>query len=107
VHLDAPGAALIDDPANIVRPAQAGMGNPAPVYPAESARRHEEGVVFLRLYIDEDGLVSQVEIAQSSGFPRLDAAARAQAAKWHFSPAMRGDTPVADVIVYGVNFRLD
>jgi protein TonB len=107
VHLQAGGAAVIDDPAHFVRPAQADSGNLAPIYPADSARRHEEGLVVLSVHIDETGLVTQVNVVKSSGFPRLDEAARTQLSIWRFTPAMHGDAAAPDVIEIGINFRLN
>jgi protein TonB len=41
-------------------------------YPAASRELGESGVVLLKLLIDEQGRPQDVEVAKSSGFPRLD-----------------------------------
>jgi len=41
-------------------------------YPAESAKRGEEGIVGFSLLVSPDGKVAQCYITQSSGFPALD-----------------------------------
>jgi TonB family protein len=43
-------------------------------YPADSIRLHEQGATRLRYRIDTDGNVKEVEILDSSGYPRLDEA---------------------------------
>jgi protein TonB len=74
-----------------------------PRYPPDSKRRGEQGVVMLRVHVGSDGLPQQVEIARSSGFFRLDHAAREAVMRWRFRPVQvngravpaRGLVPVA------------
>ncbi|WP_312316178.1 energy transducer TonB [Stenotrophomonas sp.] len=68
--------------------------NPPPRYPPGSADAAEAGTVVLTLRIEADGTVSKVALDQSSGFPRLDAAAMEAAASWLFSPAQEDGRPV-------------
>jgi protein TonB len=58
-----------------------------PDYPSASRRMEEEGTVSLRFLVGVDGKVIQSEIEKSSGFKRLDEAARAGLAKCRFQPA--------------------
>ncbi len=58
-----------------------------PEYPSASRRLEEEGTVHLRFLVGVDGKVIQSEIEKSSGFKRLDEAARAGLAKCQFRPA--------------------
>jgi periplasmic protein TonB len=58
-----------------------------PAYPNASRRMEEEGTVSLRFLVGVDGLVIQSEIEKSSGFKRLDDAARAGLSKCRFQPA--------------------
>ena len=58
-----------------------------PDYPSASRRLEEEGTVSLRFLVGVDGKVIQAEVDKSSGFRRLDEAARAGLAKCHFKPA--------------------
>ena len=46
------------------------------VYPEEAVRRGQEGDVLLRIRIGRGGIPREIRIAQSSGAPLLDAAAR-------------------------------
>ena len=47
-----------------------------PVYPKESQRLHEHGTVLLRVLVDALGRPAQIQVEHSSGFERLDSAAR-------------------------------
>ena len=58
-----------------------------PDYPNASRRMEEEGTVSLRFLVGVDGQVIQSEIEKSSGFKRLDEAARAGLSKCRFQPA--------------------
>jgi protein TonB len=58
-----------------------------PDYPSASRRMEEEGTVSLRFLVGVDGKVLQSEIEKSSGFKRLDEAARASLSKCRFQPA--------------------
>ena len=58
-----------------------------PDYPSASRRMEEEGTVSLRFLVGVDGQVIQSEIEKSSGFKRLDEAARAGLSKCRFQPA--------------------
>lgn len=58
-----------------------------PEYPSASRRMEEEGTVSLRFLIGTDGKVIQSEIEKSSGYKRLDEAARAGLSRCQFRPA--------------------
>ena len=58
-----------------------------PDYPTASRRMEEEGTVSMRFLVGVDGKVIQSEIEKSSGFKRLDEAARAGLSKCRFQPA--------------------
>lgn len=58
-----------------------------PEYPSASRRMEEEGTVHLRFLVGVDGKVLQAEIEKSSGYKRLDEAARAGLARCQFRPA--------------------
>ncbi len=64
-----------------------------PEYPSASRRMEEEGTVSLRFLVGVDGKVIQSEIEKSSGFKRLDEAARAGLSKCRFQPAMVDGKP--------------
>ncbi len=57
-----------------------------PVYPKESQRKREHGTVVLLVLVDTLGRPAQVEVERSSGYSRLDAAARDAVEKFLFRP---------------------
>jgi protein TonB len=69
-------------------------GNP-PKYPIESLRRKEQGTVLLHLTVGADGSVTDIAIARSSGFERLDNAALRAVRGWRWRPMTRGGQAVA------------
>ena len=82
------------------------LGNPAPRYPIESRRQHEEGTVRLRVLISAQGLVEDVKVAKSSGFDRLDDAALDAVRKWRFRPGTQAGTPVEAAGFLSIPFKL-
>ncbi len=64
-----------------------------PEYPSASRRMEEEGTVHLRFLVGVDGKVLQAEIEKSSGYKRLDEAARAGLARCQFRPATLDGKP--------------
>lgn len=73
--------------------AQMIAGKP-PRYPIESRRKREQGTVVLTLTLGIDGVVDSIAISQSSGFARLDEAARDAVRKWRWSPVVRNGQPM-------------
>lgn len=82
------------------------LQNPKPVYPRTSRRLEEQGKVLLRVHVAADGSAREIEIKQSSGFPRLDAAAREAVARWKFVPARRGPDAVDSWVAVPIVFSL-
>ncbi|MCG9093926.1 energy transducer TonB [Laribacter hongkongensis] len=82
------------------------LANPAPAYPPLSQELGESGQVRLRVAVDASGAPSQVEIAESSGFTRLDRAALSAVKRWHFVPARRGSEAVAGRVIVPIHFNL-
>jgi protein TonB len=58
-----------------------------PEYPSASKRSEEEGTVTLKFLVGADGKVLESAVEKSSGFRRLDEAARAGLSKCQFKPA--------------------
>ncbi|HQQ64053.1 MAG TPA: energy transducer TonB [Pseudomonadales bacterium] len=82
------------------------LDNPAPRYPPLSRRQGEEGTVLLAVHVASDGKPLAIEVKRSSGFGRLDTAARIAAAAWHFVPARQGDAVLASWVEVPVQFSL-
>ena len=83
------------------------LKNPAPSYPAQSRRLGEEGRVILRVLVSAAGAADEVQIRTSSGFPRLDDAARETVRQWKFQPARRGSEAVAAWVLVPIRFSLE
>ena len=64
-----------------------------PEYPAMSKRLEEEGTVQLKFLVGTDGKVIESAVEKSSGFLRLDDAARQGLLKCQFKPASVGGIP--------------
>ena len=73
---------------------------PAPVYPAESKRKRERGTCVLRVMVDTNGRPTQIQLERSSGFERLDSAAREAVEKALFHPhEINGVAQPAQVLI--------
>jgi protein TonB len=83
------------------------LQNPKPVYPAISRRLSEEGRVVLRVKVSHSGLPLSVDIKQSSGFVRLDDAARGAVERWKFVPAKQGGEAIEAWVLVPLHFSLD
>ncbi len=59
-----------------------------PQYPRESLAREESGTTGLLFLIDVDGRTLESKVEKSSGYRRLDEAARKALANCHYKPAM-------------------
>ena len=65
-----------------------------PRYPIESRRTREQGTVVLQLILGVDGTVETIMVSQSSGFSRLDNAARDAVKHWRWKPTLRDGQPM-------------
>jgi protein TonB len=83
------------------------LDNPAPRYPPAAARLRESGRVLLLVSVSASGLPERVELARSSGSPRLDQAALETVRRWRFVPARQGDRSVAAQVTVPLVFRLE
>lgn len=83
------------------------LNNPAPVYPAISQRLGEQGQVMIRVLISKDGKAAQAEIAQSSGFSRLDESALQTVLHWRYLPGVRDGIAQDMWFTVPINYRLD
>lgn len=92
------------------RRARADLQNaPKPPYPTESRVAGHQGLVVLLADIDENGQVTAVVIAQSSGYSELDESARDTVLRqWKFVPGLSKDgQAVKDRIKVPIRFSLD
>lgn len=79
--------------------------NPQPPYPELSRERGESGRVLLRVRVGRGGEALEVSVLQSSGYARLDRAARETVERWRFTPARRGGEAVEDQVEVPIRFR--
>lgn len=79
---------------------------PDPDYPEQSRENQEEGVVTLLVHVSESGRVESASVGRSSGFPRLDAAAKETILRWKFQPATSLGIPVASEVKERIRFHL-
>ncbi len=80
--------------------------NPPPEYPITARRRHEEGIVFVRVSVTPEGLAAAVGVERSCGHALLDDAAVEAVRRWTFEPARAAGAPVASLVVVPVRFSL-
>jgi protein TonB len=64
--------------------------NTAPPYPRKARRLGYEGIVMLKVLIDENGRVDDLTVHQSSGHTILDRAALSAVKNWLFEPGTEG-----------------
>ena len=83
------------------------LNNPAPLYPPASRRFGEQGRGVLRVLVNVGGSADEVQLRTSSGFQRLDEAARDAVRRWKFVPAKRGAEPVPAWVLIPFSFRLE
>lgn len=77
-----------------------------PLYPAEAKKNNWEGTVILRIAVAEDGSVTNVDIARSSGYELLDIAAVEAARTWRFTPARENNKAISCGGCVPVKFHL-
>ena len=106
-----PGASA--DPLPLPQPVnlQASLLTPAaelrPPYPLSKLASGEEGVLRLRLTIDERGRVIAVELVGRADKVFLEAARRHLLAHWRYRPASEGGRAVTSSTVITLRFQLD
>jgi protein TonB len=64
--------------------------NTSPPYPRKARRMGYEGIVMLKVLIDENGRVDDLTVLKSSGHTVLDRAALSAVRKWLFEPGTEG-----------------
>lgn len=74
-------------------------------YPEASRRKREEGVVQLRVLVNEAGRAVQVDIIKSSDSPRLDEAARRAVMSAIFKPYMENGRPIPVFAMVPIRFQ--
>ena len=83
------------------------LRRPSVQYPPASQNEGEEGTVTLLLAVQTDGSISDIRIARSSGYPRLDTAAQRSLRDTKFKPATCHGKPIAIRIHQSFTFKID
>lgn len=83
------------------------LREPSPRYPPQSRRLREQGVVVLRVVIDEGGRACDIEVESSSGHVRLDRAAREAVAGAAFRPYIEDGAPRRALVLIPIEFFLN
>jgi protein TonB len=100
-------AAAPTAPAKVELPSSSAdyLHNPKPPYPKLSERRGEQGVVLLSVLVGADGHAREVSVKTSSGYERLDAAAREAVLAWTFVPGKRNGAAVEMSVDVPIRFK--
>jgi len=77
-----------------------------PNYPAMSRRLGEQGKAVINVVVGADGLPRQVSVKQSSGYERLDEAAREATMRCRFLPGKVNGVPQTMTYAAPFNFEL-
>lgn len=85
--------ARLPEPARVSPHIEVGKTCVVPDYPPASKAAGEAGTVALRFLVDPDGRVAESQIESSSGFPRLDEAARAALSLCQFTAGTADGKP--------------
>ena len=79
-----------------------------PRYPYLSRVNDEQGRVILHVVVDRKGRAKEVKVLESSGYSRLDKAARKAVKRWRFSGLLRKNgQSTQGVVQVPINFVLD
>lgn len=79
---------------------------PQPVYPSVSRRMGEQGVVTLRVLVNEKGHAEQASVQKSSGSSNLDEAGRAAVMRALFKPYVEDGKAQPVYVVVPINFQM-
>lgn len=83
------------------------LREPVPRYPPQSRKLREQGLVVLRVLIDERGTACSIEIERSSGHARLDMAAREAVSRAVFRPYLEDGLPRRALVLIPIEFSLN
>ena len=72
--------------------ARQAIHSPKPHYPLASRRLREQGLVVVKLCVNEQGIVGEAGLSKSSGFQNLDQSALKALSQWRFNPIVANST---------------
>lgn len=77
-----------------------------PVYPKNLRERDVEGKVILKILIDKEGKVQEIQIFESSGYEAFDQIAVKSVRQWQFKPAKKGSQSRESWVLIPINFQI-
>ena len=78
-----------------------------PAYPHREKNKGHEGSVLLQIHISARGKIEEIEIAQSSGHPRLDSISQKAVRRAKLIPAKKNGKPISSIKSLRFTYRLD
>ena len=79
---------------------------PAPPYPPQLRSARRSGHAQVRIHIDATGKPTHVDIISATHPAFATAAQECILARWHFTPARQGNTPVPSTAIQTILFRM-
>jgi protein TonB len=79
----------------------------APRYPTLARKRGQEGVVWLEIWLDEEGEQQKLQVTASSGLSVLDRSALKAVASWQFKPYELNGVRMASRVKLPIEFNLN
>lgn len=114
IETPAPVAPVVEAPVAPVQPvimsSELSLACPQrtmPDYPAVSRRLGEQGLVKLKVELDETGHITSASVVESSGYKRLDAAGLAAVKNWRCNAAIREGKAVRAIALQPFDFILN
>ncbi len=104
--VETPKVAIISSTPKTISSGVEYIRQPQPEYPPIARRKEEQGNVILRVLVNDKGHPEQVEIQKSSGFLRLDEAARQAALRALFKPHIENGQAIAVYAIVPISFHL-
>jgi TonB family protein len=77
-----------------------------PVYPKNLRERDVEGKVILKILIDKEGKVKEIQIFESSGYETFDQIALKSVRQWRFKAARKGNQQRESWVLIPINFQI-
>lgn len=77
-----------------------------PVYPKNLRERDIEGKVILKMLIDKEGKVQEIQIFESSGYKAFDQIAIKSVQQWRFRPARKENQQTESWVLIPINFQI-
>jgi protein TonB len=83
------------------------LHNPKPTYPLLSRKLREQGLVMIKLCVNQGGFVDEASVSKSSGFQGLDRSALATLSQWRFLPLSSALNSSSQCFQAPVHFSLE